>query len=57
MMSLEPIYVTGPSLPPLAELIPLLEQIWEKRMLTNQGPFHQRFETAAAQFLGSSICP
>ena len=51
-MSSAPIFVTRPSLPPLGELIPMLEQIWENRILTNQGPFHQRFEEAAAQFLG-----
>jgi dTDP-4-amino-4,6-dideoxygalactose transaminase len=40
----EPIHVTRPYLPPLAELIPLLEQIWDKRILTNGGPFHVRLE-------------
>lgn len=49
---MKPIYVTSPSLPPLAEFIPYLEQIWESKWLTNNGQFHQQFETALAQYLG-----
>lgn len=49
----EPIYVTRPHLPSLAEFIPLLEQIWATRILTNQGPFHQRFEQRLATFMGA----
>jgi len=36
------IYVTQPSLPPLEEFIPYLEQIWENKILTNNGPFHKQ---------------
>ena len=50
-MSAEMIYVTRPYLPGLDELIPLLEQIWSNRILTNQGPFHQKFEAALGEFL------
>lgn len=46
------IYVTRPFLPPLAELHPYLEQIWENRQLTNAGPFHQQFEQALCEYLG-----
>lgn len=46
-----PIFVTRPSLPPLDELMPMLEQIWKRRILTNCGPFHQELEAALAQFL------
>jgi dTDP-4-amino-4,6-dideoxygalactose transaminase len=46
------ITVTRPYLPPLAEFIPLLEQIWENKVLTNGGPFHQQFEQALADHLG-----
>ncbi|MEK9817028.1 MAG: DegT/DnrJ/EryC1/StrS family aminotransferase, partial [Limnobacter sp.] len=35
------IYVTQPALPPLAEFIPYLEQIWDSKTLTNNGPYHQ----------------
>lgn len=38
------LFVTQPSLPALAELLPLLEGIWESRILTNGGPLHQRLE-------------
>lgn len=47
-----PIYVTQPSLPPLEEFIPYLEQIWESKWLTNNGPFHQQLEQALCDYLG-----
>jgi len=47
----KPIYVTQPFLPPLAEFVPLLEQIWENRILTNAGPFHQQLESALCEYL------
>jgi len=46
------IYVTQPSLPPLEEFIPYLEQIWENKILTNGGPFHQQLEKALCEHLG-----
>lgn len=49
---LNPIFVTQPSLPPLEELIPYLEQIWESKVLTNSGPFHKQLETALCEYLG-----
>jgi hypothetical protein len=36
--------VTQPHLPPLEELMPLLQQIWDRRILTNNGPFHKELE-------------
>jgi len=48
----QPIYVTQPDLPPLDEFIPYLEQIWQNRQLTNNGPFHQQLETALCEYLG-----
>ncbi|KOR30541.1 aminotransferase [Achromatium sp. WMS2] len=48
----EPIYVTKPTLPPLAEVLPYLEQIWNSRQLTNQGIFHQQLEAALCEYLG-----
>jgi len=45
-------YVTRPFLPPIDEFIPFLEEIWESRVLTNGGPFHQRLEQELAQYLG-----
>jgi dTDP-4-amino-4,6-dideoxygalactose transaminase len=46
------IYVTRPFLPPLSEFTALLETIWSSRILTNNGPLHQQFETALAEYLG-----
>jgi dTDP-4-amino-4,6-dideoxygalactose transaminase len=47
-----PVYVTQPSLPPLHELQPYLEEIWKSRILTNGGPFHQQLERALCKYLG-----
>ena len=47
-----PIYVTQPSLPPLAEFMPYLEAIWANKILTNGGPFHQQLEKALCDYLG-----
>lgn len=46
------IYVTQPYLPPLEEFIPYLEQIWENKQLTNNGPFHQQLEKELCEYLG-----
>lgn len=48
----DPIYVTQPTLPDLQEFIPYLEQIWNNKILTNNGPFHQQLEKELASFLG-----
>lgn len=45
------IYVTRPHLPPIEEFLPLLRQIWDSRVLTNNGPFHQQFETRLRSYL------
>lgn len=47
----DPIYITRPFLPPLEELTPLLEQIWETRILSNSGPFHTALEAELRDFL------
>lgn len=39
----KPIYVTRPFLPPLEEFCAGLNQIWESRWLTNDGPIIRRF--------------
>jgi len=48
----EPIYVTRPALPPLDEFVEYLRKIWDTRILTNNGPFHQQFEKELAEYLG-----
>ena len=46
------IYVTQPYLPPLAEFLPYLEQIWQRKVLTNGGPFHEQLEEELCRYLG-----
>jgi dTDP-4-amino-4,6-dideoxy-D-glucose transaminase len=46
-----PIYVTRPELPSLAAFIPDLQEIWDSKVLTNGGPFHDRFEQALCAYL------
>ena len=45
---IKPITVTQPCLPPLEEFIPYLQQIWENKWLTNNGPLHQQLEKELA---------
>jgi dTDP-4-amino-4,6-dideoxygalactose transaminase len=46
------LYVAQPSLPPLEEFLPSLQQIWQSKVLTNGGPFHARLESALCEHLG-----
>jgi len=48
----KPIYVTQPFLPPLEEFVPYLQEIWDNKVLTNGGPFHQKLEAALCEYLG-----
>lgn len=52
MKSNEPIYVTRPYLPPLSEYHALLQKLWESRVLTNGGVFHQQLERELCATLG-----
>lgn len=47
-----PIFVTQPALPPLGEFTELLKQIWDNKIITNNGPFHKQFEKELADYLG-----
>ena len=56
-MGKEDTFVTRPSLPPLDDFIPYLEQIWDTKTLTNCGPFHQQLENELCEYLGvEHIC-
>ncbi len=46
------IYVTQPTLPPFDDFVESLRQIWDKRILTNNGPLHQQLERELAEYLG-----
>ena len=48
----KPIYVTQPSMPPQEEFNQYLKNIWETKVLTNHGPYHQKFEKDLADYLG-----
>lgn len=48
----DPVYVTRPSMPPLEEYIPYLQQIYETGILANNGPFHMQLEERLAEYLG-----
>ena len=50
-MGNENIYVTMPTLAPLNELEPFMKGIWERGILTHNGPLVQQFEKEIAQFL------
>lgn len=53
----KPIYVTKPFLPPLEEFCQGLEEIWETRWLTNNGPILQRFTKELCNFFETdNIC-
>jgi dTDP-4-amino-4,6-dideoxygalactose transaminase len=47
----KPITVTSPLLPPLEEFIPYLEDIWERKWLTNNGYYHKELEKALCEYL------
>lgn len=47
-----PTFVTQPYLPPLEEFLPYLQKIWDSKILTNAGPFHQELEQALCEYLG-----
>jgi len=51
-MSDKPVYITQPSLPPLEEFVPYLQKIWDSKILSNNGPFHQQLEMALCEYLG-----
>ena len=45
------ITVTSPLLPSLDEFIPYLEDIWDRKWLTNNGHYHQALEKALCEYL------
>jgi len=45
------INVTSPLLPPLEEFLPYLQDIWDRKWLTNNGHYHQQLEDALCRYL------
>lgn len=46
-----PVPVTRPFMPPLEEFVSYLDQIWENKWLTNNGPFHRELEAKLCEHL------
>lgn len=44
--------VTQPYLPDFEEFVPYLRKIWDNKILTNCGPFHEQFEEELREYLG-----
>eukprot|EP01037_Dinobryon_pediforme_P017961 gene17961-18196_t len=49
----KPVLIAEPLLPDLADLVPMLHGIWERRYVTNHGPLHQRLEEELRVHLGA----
>lgn len=51
-MQSKPIYVTQPTLAPLEEYVDLLKGVWERGILTHNGPLVQQFEVDLCHKIG-----
>lgn len=51
LMNQQLITVTSPLLPPLDEFKELLDDIWERKWITNDGLYHQQLEAALSVYL------
>src|SRR3972149_10063071 len=49
-----PIYVTKPTLAPLSEVTPYLEQIWSSGIMTHGGPLIQKLELDLCSYLNTA---
>jgi len=52
MMDSKALTVTSPLLPDLDEFTGLLRQIWDSKWITNNGQFHEKFESELKRYLG-----
>lgn len=52
-MEKKPIYVTMPTLAPLAEVDELLQSVWQSGVMTHNGPLLQRFEKEVKEWHGA----
>lgn len=46
------LFVTRPSLPDLDEFMPYLKNIWDSRIISNNGPYHEKLESELCKYLG-----
>lgn len=49
-----PVYVAKPALPPIESAVSQLDDIWESRILSNQGPKHRKLQVELQRVLGAS---
>ncbi|MBQ7268439.1 MAG: DegT/DnrJ/EryC1/StrS family aminotransferase [Bacteroidales bacterium] len=49
---MHPITVTSPLLPELEKLREMMQDIWDKKWVTNLGEYHEQLEARLAQYLG-----
>jgi dTDP-4-amino-4,6-dideoxygalactose transaminase len=54
--TMKKIYLTQPLLPPLEKYVKYLEDIWERKFVTNNAFYHQQFEKKLAQYLEVENC-
>ena len=47
----KPIYVTSPLLPSIDDFTSSLKEIWDSKILTNNGCFHKKLEKELAAYL------
>lgn len=52
MQAKKTVNVTSPLLPKLEDLQPLLEDIWTRKWITNQGYYHNLLESSLSKYLG-----
>lgn len=50
-MNNKQITVTSPLLPPLEEFVPFLEDIWQRKWVTNNGYYHKQLEASLSEYL------
>jgi dTDP-4-amino-4,6-dideoxygalactose transaminase len=50
----KPIYLSQPSLPPLKEYVNILKGVWERGILTHNGPLVQKLEKEIDAYLGTN---
>ena len=56
MESNKKIFVTQSLMPDLGKFVKYLEDIWERKYITNNGVYHQKFEKAICDHLGVENC-
>ncbi len=51
-LNIEEVFVTQPDLPDKEKFKKMIDEIWDNKILTNAGPFHEKFEKELANYLG-----